>query len=59
MKKIEEVETGKIFGGDGVNLTGPVVEAIVSIIDLIKDAGIAVGSGIRRIGENHLCPIRD
>lgn len=57
MKKIEEKRLDEITGGQIENVTGPIVNAITSIINLLKEAGYSIGSGIRRITENSLCPL--
>ena len=31
---------------------------LLDIFELIRDAGYAVGSGIRRISEDELCPLK-
>ena len=56
MKKIEVTELDEICGGN-VSITGPIITGLVSIIKILKDAGYALGSGLRRIGENNLCPL--
>ena len=55
MKKIENEKLDEIKGGE--TLTGPIINGIVSIIKILYDAGYALGSGIRRISENDLCPL--
>lgn len=44
----------KIVGG---SISGTVANAFVKIIELLYEAGRGVGSSIRRIGENNLCPL--
>ena len=55
MKDINEQELDKIKGG---NISGPIINAVVSIIEVLKNAGYALGSGIRRISEDNLCPLK-
>ncbi len=55
MTKIENEQLDKIKGGE--SLTGPIISGIVSIIKVLYEAGYALGSGIRRISENNLCPL--
>lgn len=55
MRSINEKELDKIKGG---NISGPIINAIVSVIDAIKNAGYSLGSGIRRIAEDNLCPLK-
>ena len=56
MIKKEKEELEKISGGDA-SITGPVINALVNIITLIHDAGYDLGSGIRRMAEDELCPL--
>ncbi len=56
MKKIEGKELDKIVGG-ATTISGPIINAIVNVIRVLKDAGYSLGSGIRRISENNLCPL--
>ncbi len=45
----------KIVGG--TTLTGSIVKALTEIIKVLGDAGRGLGSSIRRIGTNNLCPL--
>ena len=56
MAKITEEKLVTITGGSSI--TGPVINAIVNILNVIKEAGISFGSGIRRISEDNLCPLK-
>ena len=56
MKKINDVELNNISGGDSI--TGPVINAIVSVLNLIQEAGYNLGSGMRRIIEGERCPLK-
>ena len=56
MKKIEEENLDSIYGGT-TTVTGPIINAVVNVIKVLKEAGYSLGSGIRRISENHLCPL--
>ena len=56
MKKIEEKELEEILGGN-TSISGPIINEIKNVIKLLKDAGYSLGSGLRRIGENNLCPL--
>ncbi len=58
MKKIENEKLEKIMGGDSAYITGPIINAIVSVIKLIQEAGYSLGSGIRRIAEEEMCPLK-
>lgn len=55
MKKIETKKLSEIVGG--TTFTATVINAIVNVIKVLKDAGYSLGSGIRRISENNICPL--
>lgn len=57
MKKIDYNKLDNIKGGTNT-ITGPIINAITGIINILKDAGFALGSGIRRISEDDLCPLK-
>ena len=54
MKVIKESNLDRIKGG---NISGP-INAVVSVIEALKNAGYSLGSGIRRIAEDNLCPLK-
>ena len=56
MKKVSDNELNEIYGGDSIS--GPIINAIVNVLNLIQEAGYNVGSGIRRIIEGEMCPLR-
>lgn len=56
MKMINSNELDTIKGGN-TSITGPIINAIVNVIKVLQDAGFELGSGIRRISENNLCPL--
>ena len=56
MNPIKEEKLDQIKGGDAT-ISGPIINAIVSIINVLRDAGYSLGSGIRRLAENDLCPL--
>ena len=56
MIQIDENKLDRISGGDST-ITGPIINAIVSIITLIREAGYDLGSGIRRMAEDEVCPL--
>ena len=43
--------------GGNTTINGPIISAIVNIINLLREAGQSVGSGIRRISEGKMCPL--
>lgn len=57
MKTININKLDEIKGGTA-NISGPIINAIESIIEILKNAGYSLGSGIRRISENNLCPLK-
>lgn len=58
MIEMKEEKLEAIRGGDASYVSGPIINAVVSIIKLIHDAGYELGSGMRRAAENELCPLR-
>lgn len=56
MKKIESNNLSKIWGG-ATSVSATVINALVNVIKVLKDAGYSLGSGIRRISENNICPL--
>ncbi len=57
MTEMKKEELVKIQGGDS-SVSGPIISAIVNVIKLIQEAGYELGSGIRRIAEDDLCPLK-
>ena len=57
MNKIKEEKMDNIKGGDAT-ITGTIINAIVNVIEALKNAGYSLGSGIRRISEDELCPLK-
>lgn len=55
MSELKDLDT--IYGGN-VSITGTVINGLVNIIKILKEAGYSLGSGIRRISENDLCPLK-
>ena len=43
--------------GGGFNITGTLVNAVLSVSKFIYQVGQSLGSSIRRIGNNKLCKI--
>lgn len=56
MSNLNKEQLMKISGGT-TTISGPIINAIVNVINIIKEAGYSIGSGIRRIAENDLCPL--
>lgn len=58
MEKVEEEKLETIIGGASSSyLSGPIINAFVNVMKLLMDAGSAVGSSIRRIAEDNVCPL--
>ena len=57
MRNIEEEKLDEITGGAVDSITGPIINATVGLIQLLKDAGYSFGTGIRRIIDEKLCPL--
>lgn len=58
MTNIKEEELDKIKGGQLESVTGPIINAIVSVVKVLQEAGYSFGSGVRRIVENNTCPLK-
>lgn len=55
MRSLDKEKLKSVNGG---SISGTVASAFVKIIELLFEAGKGVGSSIRRIGENNLCPLK-
>ena len=58
MKKVNDESLVEITGGTSAVINGSFVNAFVNVIKLLMDAGISVGSSIRRIAEGEVCPLQ-
>ena len=56
MTRLSEDNLDSITGGN-TTINGPIINAIVNVINLLREAGYSVGSGIRRVSEHKICPI--
>lgn len=56
MKPIREQELENIKGG--TSISGTIINALVNVIKELKAAGYSFGSGIRRIAEGKVCPLK-
>ena len=56
MNKMSEEKLDSVTGGN-TTINGPIIHAIVDVINLLREAGYSVGSGIRRISEKKICPL--
>ena len=56
MTRVDERKLDKISGGDAT-VSGPIINAIVNVIELIRQAGYDLGSGFRRMAEDKICPL--
>lgn len=58
MEKIDDKKLETVVGGASSSyLSGTVINAFVNVMKLLMDAGSAVGSSIRRIAEDNVCPL--
>lgn len=57
MNAIKDKELEEITGGQIESVTGPIINAVVNVVKILQDAGYNLGSGIRRIFENNMCPL--
>lgn len=55
--KIEDKNLDEIYGGATTSLTSGIINALTSIIKVLLDAGRSVGSSIRRLTEDEMCPL--
>ncbi len=55
MKEIKKEDLVKIVGG--VSITSSLINSFVKVLNTLVDFGRNLGSGIRRITENKLCPM--
>ena len=55
MEIIKEEELNNIYGGSSIS--GTIINSIINVIELLRDAGYSLGSGIRRISEKNLCSL--
>ena len=56
MTTISTEKLKEITGGNNT-LSGPIINAIVSVITLIEDLGKDFGSSLRRMKEDNLCSL--
>lgn len=55
MEKIDETEALEVVGG---SITGTLINAFITTGKFLFSMGQSLGSGLRRIGSNNLCPLR-
>lgn len=56
MTEIKDKQLDEIRGG--ATISGPIINALVNVIKVLKDAGYSFGSGVRRIAEGNICPLK-
>lgn len=56
MNKVMNEKLDFIVGGSS-DLTAPIVNAFVNVIKILIDVGKGLGSSIRHIAENNICPL--
>ena len=55
MNRIDDCILETIVGG--ASISGTILNAFTNIIRILYEAGSGVGSAIRRLSENNLCPL--
>lgn len=58
MKKIETEELKRIKGGANFAITGVLLSEFNNLIQILMNAGQQLGSSLRRIGSDKICPIK-
>ena len=58
MEKIDDAKMCAITGGDSGYVSGPIINAVVAVIKVLQEAGYNLGSGMRRIVEGEMCPLK-
>ena len=56
MKQIDDNILETIYGGS-TTITGTIINALTNVIKILKEASYSLGSGLRRINDNNLCPL--
>ncbi len=54
--KLNNNNLSKIVGG--TTISGTIINAFTNVIKVLLDAGEGVGSSIRRIVDNNMCPLK-
>lgn len=55
MKELNSLELYNIEGG--LNITGTLISSLTRGVNALLDLGRSLGTAIRRIGSNNICPI--
>ncbi|MBS5719213.1 MAG: hypothetical protein ACLU02_02960 [Clostridia bacterium] len=55
MNRISDEKLEEVIGGASVS--GTIINAFTNVIKVLIDAGIGVGSAIRRVHDDKLCPL--
>ena len=56
LKEISNEELNQIVGG--TDITAPIINALTNVFKVLYDAGSGLGSAIRRITSNNMCPTK-
>lgn len=56
MRNLTDKEAEVVFGGSST-ISGTVINAFVNVIKLVYEAGKGLGSAIRRLSEEKMCPL--
>ena len=57
MTRMSEENLDNTIGGNTM-VNGPIINAVVNVINLLREAGYSFGSGLRRISEDKMCPMK-
>ncbi len=57
MTRMSEENLDNTTGGN-TTVNGPIINAVVNVINLLREAGYSIGSGLRRISEDKMCPMK-
>ncbi len=57
MTRMSEENLDNTTGGNTM-VNGPIINAVVNVINLLREAGYSIGSGLRRISEDKMCPMK-
>ena len=57
LKEIDNDTLESLVGGSG-NISSTVINALTNVIKFIYEVGTGLGSGLRRIIDNDMCPTK-
>ena len=56
MREVSNEELTNITGGG--DITAPIINALTNVFKILYEAGSGLGSAIRRIANNSMCPTK-